>query len=134
MTLAFAIFLVIHGLIHLFGFAKAFGLAELPQLHQNISLLAGVLWLIAAALFVAAAACLFLWPRAFWVIGALAIGVSFIVIAPSWSDAKLGAVANALAGIGVLFGFLTSGRFSLRGQFDRDVDRALTRTPSVGRV
>jgi hypothetical protein len=36
MTVAFALFLVAHGLIHLLGVAKAFGLAELPQLRQPI--------------------------------------------------------------------------------------------------
>ena len=37
MTTIFAIVLVVHGVIHLLGFAKAFGLAELPQLTQPIS-------------------------------------------------------------------------------------------------
>ena len=37
MTLVFATFLVLHGLIHAFGFAKAFGFAELPQLTEPIS-------------------------------------------------------------------------------------------------
>ena len=37
--------LIIHGLIHLLGFAKAFRFAELPQLTQPISPLVGVLWL-----------------------------------------------------------------------------------------
>jgi hypothetical protein len=32
MAMAFAVLLVAHGLIHLLGFAKAFGFAELPQL------------------------------------------------------------------------------------------------------
>jgi ssRNA-specific RNase YbeY (16S rRNA maturation enzyme) len=31
MTVLFAIVLVVHGLIHLLGFAEAFGLAELPS-------------------------------------------------------------------------------------------------------
>jgi ssRNA-specific RNase YbeY (16S rRNA maturation enzyme) len=41
MTLAFVIFLVVHGLIHLMGFAKASGFAELPQLTQSISQYSG---------------------------------------------------------------------------------------------
>jgi hypothetical protein len=32
MTVMFAIVLVVHGAIHVLGFAKAFGLADLPQL------------------------------------------------------------------------------------------------------
>ena len=32
-----AVLLAVHGLIHLMGFAKAFGYAQLPQLTQPIS-------------------------------------------------------------------------------------------------
>ena len=39
--------LTVHGLIHLMGFAKAFGYADLPQLSQPISREWGVLWLLA---------------------------------------------------------------------------------------
>ena len=51
----FLILLAVHGLIHLLGFAKAFGLAELPQLVQPISRPWGALWLAAAALTLATA-------------------------------------------------------------------------------
>ena len=37
-----AVLLAVHGLIHLMGFAKAFGYAELPQLTQPISREMGV--------------------------------------------------------------------------------------------
>ena len=37
MKIFFAIFLVIHGLIHLIGTAKAFGVADIPQLTQQIA-------------------------------------------------------------------------------------------------
>ena len=36
MTIVFAIVLVVHGLIHLLGVAKAFGMADLPRLTQPI--------------------------------------------------------------------------------------------------
>jgi len=37
MRIALAVLLAIHALIHLMGFLKAFGLAELPQLTLPIS-------------------------------------------------------------------------------------------------
>ena len=114
MTIAFAAFLVVHGMIHLLGFAKAFGLAELPQLHQPVSTLMGPLWLIAALLFVAAGVCLLVWPRGWWALGAIAIVVSLVAIVPSWSDAKFGALADVIALAGVIFGFLANGPLSLR--------------------
>jgi hypothetical protein len=126
MTTAFAIVLVVHGLIHLLGVAKAFGLADLPQLTHPIPPLLGTLWLLAALLFVSAAAALFVWPRGWWAIGVCAIAVSMFVIVPSWTDAKFGAIGNLVALIGVVFGFLAQGPISLRAAYERDVDRALT--------
>jgi hypothetical protein len=121
MVIAFGVLLILHGLIHLLGAAKAFGWAELPQLTQPIPPAAGVLWLVSALLFLATAAALFLWPRGWWLVGAIAVVVSLSVIVPSWSDAKFGALANAVVVVGVVFGFLSYGPFSLRAEYERDV-------------
>ena len=125
MTVVFTFVLVVHGLIHVLGFVKAFGLAELPQLTQPVSPSLGVLWLLAALLFLAAAAALFVWPRGWWAIGACAIVVSMFVIVPSWTDAKFGAIGNLVALTGVIFGFLAQGPVSLRAAYERDVHRTL---------
>jgi prepilin signal peptidase PulO-like enzyme (type II secretory pathway) len=131
MTVVFAIVLVVHGLIHVLGFVKAFGLAELRQLTQPVSPSLGALWLLAALLFLAAAAALFVWPRGWWAIGACAIVVSMFLVVPSWTDAKFGALANLVALIGVVFGFLAQGPASLRAAYERDLERALARvTPA----
>ena len=72
---------------------------------------------------------LFVWPRAWWILGACAIGVSMFAIVHSWKDAKFGALANGQAGlVGVLFGFLSQGPTSLRAVYEHDVDRALERS------
>ena len=86
MTVVIAIVLVVHGLIHVLGFAKAVGLADLPQLTQPISPLLGAVWLLAALLFIAAAAALFVWPRGWWAIAACAIVVSMLLIVPTWTE------------------------------------------------
>ncbi len=131
MTVVFAILLVVHALIHLLGFAKAFGLAELPQLTQPVSALLGVLWLTAALLFLAAAGALFVWPRWWWLIGACAVVASMAAIVASWSDARFGALANLIALAGVVFGVLSQGPTSLRAAYEDDVDRALARVASA---
>lgn len=59
----FAAFLALHGLLHLLGAAKAFGLADIPQMIQPIARPLGMLWLVAATLLVATAVSLFTWPR-----------------------------------------------------------------------
>jgi hypothetical protein len=127
MTIFFAVVLAVHGLIHLLGVAKAFGWAELPQLTHPVSPGLGAVWLIAAMLFVAAAVALLAWPRGWWAVGAFAIVISMIAILPSRADAKAGALVNVVALIGIFFGFLAQGPYSLRAAFEHDVDRGLGR-------
>ena len=128
MALALAILLVAHGLIHLLGFARAFALADLPQLTEPISPIQGGLWLTATCLFVAAATTLFVWPRGWWAVGAGAIIVSTAVIVPAWSDAKFGMLANLIVLASVAVGFVVQGPVGLRAKFEDDVDQALART------
>jgi hypothetical protein len=131
MSVAFAGLLVVHGLIHMLGVAKAFGWAALPQLSQPISALFGAIWLLAALLFFAAAITLFVWPRWWWAIGACAILISMVLIVHFWSDARFGAVGNAAAFVGVAFGFLAYGPASLRAAYESDVNLALTRVATA---
>jgi hypothetical protein len=126
MLIAFAMLLVIHGLIHLLGPAKAFHWAELPQLTQPISPPLGVLWLAAALLFLVAAVSVFAWPRWWWAIAAGAVTLSMLVIVPAWADAKVGALTNTVVLIGVIFGFLSWGPSSLRAEYDRDIASRVT--------
>lgn len=104
MVIALAILLVIHSLIHLLGMFKAFGWAELPQLTRAITPALGVLWLAASLLFLSTAVALVAWPRWWWVIALAAVCASTIAIIPSWADAKVGAVANAIVLVAVAAG------------------------------
>jgi hypothetical protein len=134
MTLVFAVIVVLHALIHLMGFAKAFGYADLPQLTQPVSQAMGLLWLLAAILLLTAAAVLWAWPRWWWVVGAGALVVSQVVIATAWADAKFGTFANVVLLVGVVFGVLTYGPGSLHAQYISDVDRGLARRTLVPAV
>jgi hypothetical protein len=120
MITVFASLLVVHGLIHVLGAAKAFSWVDLPQLTQPISPAYGTLWLLSALLFLATAALLFVWPRWWWIVGAIAVGLSIVVIVPSWADGKFGVLMNGVALVGVAFGFLSQGPISLRAEYDRD--------------
>jgi hypothetical protein len=122
--IAVAILFVLHGLIHLLGFAKAFGYADLPLLSQTASQPIGVLWLTAALLCLAAAAALFLTPRWWWVVGALAVLTSQAVIVTAWPDAMLGTVANLLLLVAVLYGFASRGPLSLRAEYEHRLEHA----------
>ncbi|MBK8573229.1 MAG: hypothetical protein IPN91_11415 [Holophagaceae bacterium] len=115
----FLIVVLAHGLIHLLGFAKAFGHADLPQLTQPIPRGRGLLWLTAGLLMLATAASLLVWPRGWWLLGALALVISQVVILSSWRDAKAGTVANLVLLAGVLYGLASEGPWSLRADYER---------------
>ncbi len=125
MRLLFALLVLLHGLIHLMGFAKGWGLAEFPQLTQPISKPLGLLWLLATVLLLATAATLYGWPRWWWVVGILAMVASQAVIITAWSDARYGTIANLLLLIGVGFGFLANGPSSFRAEYGLAVEHLL---------
>ena len=127
----FAGLIGLHGLIHLMGFAKAFGYASLPQLVQPISRAMGLLWLFAAALILGASVASLAWPRSWWWLGAASLVVSQFVIVSSWSDAKFGTPANLILAAGVAFTFATWGPSSLHAEFDREARGALSRGHSA---
>lgn len=88
--------IVIHGLIHLMGFAKAFNYGSMTQLRHPIPPAAGVVWLAVALLFLAAAG-LVLTHQDNWFWAALpAVALSQVLIVMVWSDAKFGTVANLI--------------------------------------
>ncbi len=111
----------VHGLIHLLGFAKAMGYAELPQLAQPITRPQGLLWLAASLLLIATVTSFVWWPRGWWLAGLLAVVVSQTVIASSWGDAKFGTIANAILLVGVAYGFASQGPLGLRASYERAV-------------
>lgn len=123
LRLAFIALIVIHGLIHLMGVAKGFGLAELSQLTQPISRPMGGVWMAAALALLATAVALVVAPRWWWAIGAAAVVLSQVAIAGSWRDARVGTLANAIILVGVAYGALARGPRSLHSAYDRAVAR-----------
>ncbi len=134
MSTALILLLVVHGLIHLMGFLKAFGLAALPQLTMPISRPAGVLWLVATLGMLVTAALVHVSPRWWWAAGAAAIVVSQGVIVGSWGDAKFGTLANVIVLVAVVLGFFSEGPASLRADYEREVARGLARAASQAPV
>ena len=96
MKYIFVAVLVIHGLIHLLGFTKAFGLAQPPQLQAAISRPMGILWLAAALLLTVSAGTVLLAVRWWWVPAAFGVVLSQVLIFTAWNDAKAGTIANII--------------------------------------
>jgi hypothetical protein len=93
----FAAIILIHGLIHCMGFAKAFGYGNVTQLSKDISKPSGLFWLLTALLFTAAAV-LFLMKKESWpMVTIITAIISQILIITVWKDAKFGTIANIIA-------------------------------------
>jgi hypothetical protein len=116
---AFPLLLAVHAIIHIMGFAKAFGLAPLTQLKTPISRPMGLLWLAAAVLLCAAVAVFFVAPRWFWLVGTVGLIASQIVIIASWGDARFGTLANVVLLAAVVYGAFAWGPFGLRAEYEQ---------------
>jgi len=128
MKLLFALFLGLHGLLHLLGAAKGLGLADVAQLTQPITQPEGVLWLLAAVLILATAVSLFVLPRWWILIGISALILSQLAISFSWADAGYGTIPNIILLAGLVLGFLSSGPRSFRAEYNREVAQDLARS------
>ncbi len=121
----FSIIMLLHGAIHLMGFAKAFNYGNITQLTKEISKPFGILWLLAAFLFTAATI-LFLAKKDAWMfVGLLAIIISQILIFTVWKDAKFGSIANFIVLVTVV---LSWGGYHFEKSYQRDVKENLQRT------
>ena len=86
MKVLFMIILIIHGLIHLLGFLKAFLLAELNEITNPVSKSSGLLWLLTSLILVSAGTMLFLKNPIWWLIAIIGVLLSQILIIVFWND------------------------------------------------
>jgi hypothetical protein len=117
---SFALLILLHALIHLLGFAKAFGFAELAQLTQPISRGAGLGWLAACVALLIAVVTFAAQTRGFWAVGALAVLLSQAMILQSFADAKWGTLPNLLLLLVVAYAFRVQGPFGFRAAYQRE--------------
>mgnify|MGYP003677477821 CR=1 FL=1 len=94
MRIVFLVLILIHGLIHLLGFAKGFGLKEVKELTLPISKTMGLIWLIATLLFFIFCVLYFINHKYSWLIGFAAVITSQVLIILFWQDAKYGTLPN----------------------------------------
>jgi len=120
--LGFIVLMCIHGLIHLMGFAKAFGFAELPSLSKEINKLNGLLWLAACVLFLLGAIFYGVGKYNWCVFALLAVGISQFLIISSWQDARIGTIANLIIFLAALIGFAS---WNFHKQFEYDLKQLL---------
>lgn len=110
---------VLHGLLHLLGFVKAFGIAELSALQQPISRPLGVVWLLAAVVLIAAGVAAVFSPRTFWMLAVAGAVISQLVIVTSWTDARWGSLGNVIVLVAAVLSFLEWGPAGVFAEYTR---------------
>ncbi|MBL9111627.1 MAG: hypothetical protein JNM74_20255 [Myxococcales bacterium] len=130
MKIAFVVLLVVHGLIHAMGFAKAFGLAELAALKVPIGRGMGLVWLGAALALLATAVMVATSRPTFWVPAIVALVASQLAIVTSWSDAKFGTLPNVVLLAPVALALLDLRPGSFRSTYHAEIADRLNRPTS----
>lgn len=126
-----------HGLLHLIGPARAFGWANVAALWLPASKTAGVMWLVAAGLFLAAAVMLVVSSPPFparewwWIPAVAAVALSQVLVIASWADARFGTVPNLIILIPSLLTMLAALPGSYPSEFRREA-AAATATVAQG--
>lgn len=125
MKIIFSVLLFGHGLIHLMGFAKAFGYGNITQLTKAISKPTGIAWLLAALLCIIAAV-QFLGNRdIWWLTATAALLISQYLVFASWHDARYGSIINFIILIAVIIGYCT---WNFSNSFQKEVKAVLVQT------
>ena len=91
----FIFVILLHGLIHILGFVKAFEIIDVPQLTQFISKKIGWLWLLTSILFIITSVNIGMnkeWSK----IAIVGVILSQLLISLTWNDAKFGTIINVL--------------------------------------
>ena len=130
----FVFIVAVHGLIHLMGFAKAYKLAELSQLTQDIPRSSGILWLLAAVLFFISLGLMLMKVQMWWLFGAAAVLLSQLLIVMSWRDAKYGTLPNIIILIPVIIAFVNILPSSFANTYRSEVKKRLTPAAVVSLV
>ena len=102
MKTAFIIFVVLHGLIHLLGFLKAFDLAEVKELKMPITRPFGIIWLLTSILFLVTAFLFHISSGMYIRLGVTAVILSQTLIWRGWEDARYGSIPNLIIAV-ILF-------------------------------
>jgi hypothetical protein len=131
MRIAFALLIAAHGILHLLGPTKAFGWASVPQLRIPISPVGGTLWLVAAISLIGASVAFASGAHWWWALGLPGVVLSQVMIVQSWSDAKVGTIANLVILIPLVLLALDTRPSSFRSRFARDRDALLAHPPGA---
>lgn len=127
----FGVMLLVHGLIHLMGFLKAYEFAHIEQLSSPISRLSGTFWLITSTMLMISGAVVLSDIAWWWMPAAAGVVISQILIFNYWQDAKFGTIANIIILLATLLGF---GSWSFHSMVEKEVERFSSSISSTSEV
>ncbi len=96
MKIALISIILIHGFIHIIGFVKSFGLAEVKELTLPISRVWGIIWFITAFILILAGVLLLLNISAWWIPAITGTILSQVTVFAFWKDARYGSIPNMI--------------------------------------
>jgi hypothetical protein len=125
MRIAFLIIVFIHGLLHILGFLKGFGIKEVKELSLPISKSFALLWLLASFILLIYAISYIRQTNYAWLIGFTAIILSQILIILFWKDARFGSLPNVLI---LLVSIVSYGQFNFQKMTTKETVSLLNQT------
>jgi hypothetical protein len=127
MKIFFFVAIVLHGLIHLLGFVKAYNLAPVNQLTQPVSKHAGLAWLASGCLFILMAVLYLVGQEYWWVMGVPAVVLSQTLIFLAWKDAKFGTIATFIVLIPLVIAIANVLPGSFRNIYEEEAQKGISR-------
>ena len=128
MRVLFVSIMVVHGLLHIPAFLRAFDLFGLPGFSQPMPASSGVMWLVTAVLFVLSGVLYAVRSRYWWIVCFMAIVFSQILMISSGSAAGYGTIVNTLLLMAVITGY---AGWEFKNQYRRDIAGGLERTGAI---
>ncbi len=107
MRIALSIFIGIHGIIHLLGFLKAFGIVEFNAISLPISKSFGIVWLLTFVFITISTVLLIAQSNYWWIIGIVGVILSQFLIINYWSEAKFGTIVNLIILVLIVLAYST---------------------------
>lgn len=128
MRIAFLVIVFVHGLIHLLGFVKGFGIREIKELTLPISRPMGVLWLTSAVLLMSYSLLYFVNSKYSWLLGFLSVIISQMLVFVFWEDAKMGTIPNILV---LLVSIVAFSSYQFQNLIQLETNRLLSRNTTT---
>lgn len=128
MKTGISILATLHALVHLMGFAQAFGIQQFEEITKHITKPMGILWMLAGIVLLSMVITWSVRWDYWWVLAWTGILLSQVLIIYYWNDARFGTLFNVLILTASVSAF-SSNR--MHRQYLSDVNHGMTRNQNI---